>query len=109
MNLYSLHSNLPDRIKQHTDAANDLWIIRESYISLITDFYTLSSEDIRKQRDILTEKVGNINKNYPGTDKESYEEAKKALKEQDEQTFNEGEAEKILNIKNTRHNDISNE
>lgn len=100
INLYSLHSNLPDKIKQHTDAANELWIIRELYISLITDFRTLSNEEIRNNRDKLTERVNQVNKNYPGTDAESYEEARKALKQQEEQTFNEGEAEKILNLKN---------
>ena len=99
INLYSLHSNLPDKIKQHTNAANELWIIRESYISLITDFCILSSEEIRTERDELTERVSQVNKNYPGTDAESYEEARKALQQQEEQTFNEGEAEKILNLK----------
>ena len=99
INLYSLHFNLPDKIKQHTDAANELWIIRESYISLITDFCTLSNEEIRTNRDKLTEKVSYVNKHYPGTDAKSYEEARKALQQQEEQTFNEGEAEKILNLK----------
>ena len=99
INLYSLNFNLPDKIKQHTDAANDLWVIRESYISLITDFCTLSSEEIRNKRDKLTERVNYVNKHYPGTDAKSYEEARKSLQQQEEQTFNEGEAEKILNLK----------
>lgn len=97
--LYSLNFNLPDQIKKHADAANELWEIRESYISLITDFDILSTEEIQIKRDKLTEKTSKVNKNYPGTDTASYEKARKALQQQEEQTFNEGEAEKILNLK----------
>ena len=97
--LYSLNFNLPDQIKQHTNAANELWYIRELYVSLITDFDILSLEEIQIKRDKLTEKTNHVNKTYPGTDTKSYEEARNALQQQEEQTFNEGEAEKILNLK----------
>lgn len=33
LNLYSLNFNLPTDIKSHTDAANDLWEVREAYKS----------------------------------------------------------------------------
>lgn len=100
INLYSLNFNLPDQIKQHTEAANELWSIRESYIALITDFDILTNEDIRSQRDKLKEMVSQINKNYPSTDKDSYKKAQIALKQNEEQTFKEGEAENLLNLHN---------
>lgn len=38
LNLYMLNFNLPDNIKNHTDAANELWDVREAYKSLLVDF-----------------------------------------------------------------------
>ena len=96
INLYMLNFNLPDEIKSHTDAANELWDVRETYSSLLTDFDDLDIDDIRKQRDELKERVSCINKKYPGTDRKSYKETQKALKKEEEQTFNEGEAEELL-------------
>lgn len=96
LNLYMLNFNLPDDIKNHTDAANELWDVREAYNSLLTDFDDLDIDLIRKQRDQLTEKVSSVNKKYPATDSKSYKATQKALKEEEEQTFNKGEAERLL-------------
>lgn len=38
LNLYSLNFNLLTDIKSHTDAAYDLWEVREAYKSLLCDF-----------------------------------------------------------------------
>ena len=38
INLYMLNFNVEKEINSHIDAANDLWIIRESYESLLVDF-----------------------------------------------------------------------
>ena len=40
--------------------------------------------------------MSDINKKYPATDKQSYIEAQKALKENEEQTFNDGEVDALL-------------
>lgn len=37
--------------KKHKDAADELWDVREAYLSLITDFCDLSLNDIRSRRD----------------------------------------------------------
>lgn len=103
VNLYSLHFNLPDKIKQHTDAANELWLIRESYMALITDFDVMDDEKIRNERDKLTKMINQVNVTYPNTDKQSYTEAQVALKQDEEQTFSEGEAEKLLNLHHKKH------
>lgn len=55
-----------------------------------------SIDAIRKQRDKLTERVSHVNKKYPGTDSKSYKATLKALQVEEEQTFNEGEAERLL-------------
>ncbi|MBQ6305879.1 MAG: SLATT domain-containing protein [Bacteroidales bacterium] len=95
LNLYSLNFNLPADIKAHTDAANELWDVKESYKSLITDFNNLSIEEIRSKRDSLTHCVSQINKKYPGTDNKAFAKAKKKLPNY---MFENGESAKLLNI-----------
>lgn len=40
-------------MKQHFLATDELWLIREKYVSLMTDFDILSTEDRISTRDIL--------------------------------------------------------
>ena len=84
-----LLSNIQDEINKHTEAANALWDVREGYKSLLVDFDVLSDDEIRKERNKLTDTVSHINKSYPGTDKKSFA---KAWKEIGKYTFEDGEA-----------------
>lgn len=93
---YKKEYKIQDEINQHRNAANALWDIRESYISLLTDYDILENDDIRHQRDVLCKKVSEVNNNYPATDSKSYRAAQKALKKDEEQTFKEGEIDSIL-------------
>lgn len=94
--LYTKDFNLENDINQHKQAADELWEIREAYLSLITDFEILDEKEIRFDREKLSARVSAINKKYIGTDKKGYREAQKALKNEEEQTFNVGEVEKML-------------
>ena len=67
MNLYAKEYKMQNEVNQHRSAANELWEIRESYISLITDFEVLEVSEIRQKRDELCKRVSDINKNYPAT------------------------------------------
>ena len=96
INLYMLNFNLPDSIKQHTDAANALWEVREKYKSLMVDFDSIEIDIVRKKRDELIQTVSDINKRYPGTDEESF---LKAQKDVGNYKFNDDEVAKVLNIK----------
>ncbi len=102
LNLYMLNFNLPNEIKQHKDAANDLWDVREAYNSLLTDFDSLQDAEIRDRRDKITQEVSRINKSYPGTDGKSFAEAKKDMPKY---KFENGEVEQILNIATTETED----
>lgn len=95
LNLYSLNFNLPADIKSHTDAANALWEVRELYKSLIVDFEDLTNEEIRTQRDRITQIISQINKQYPGTDSKAFSEAQKNLKNY---MFEDEESAKLLNL-----------
>ena len=96
LNLYSKDFKLQSDARVHKDAADELWDVREAYVSLLTDMEALPVETIMEKRDSLQTAVSNINKKYPGTDHRGYLAAQKALKQDEEQTFNEGEAEKLL-------------
>ncbi|MBE5930291.1 MAG: SLATT domain-containing protein [Lachnospiraceae bacterium] len=105
LNLYMKDSSLNSRIKNHKDAADELWDIRENYSSLITDFDDLTIEEIRTKRSEIQREWSDVNKKYPGTDKKGYKAAQQALQNEEEQTFNEGEAEKFLpSIQSTKEN-----
>lgn len=96
LNLYAKEYKIQNEVSQHRNAANTLWDIRESYVSLLVDFEVLEDNEIQKRRDILCEKVSEVNNNYPATDAKSYKAAQKALKEEEEQTFKENEVDSIL-------------
>lgn len=96
LNLYTKDFNLQEDIQKHKDAADDLWDVRETYISLLTDFDILNEDNIREQREKLQDKVSKINRKYPGTDGKSYAEAQNALQNEEEQTFREGEVDELL-------------
>ncbi len=93
LNLYMLNFNAAEKIKKHTDAANDLWKIRESYKSLLVDFDYLSVGEIRENRDRLTDEVSRVNKAYPGTDENSFKKAQQAI---GRYIFDDGEVENII-------------
>jgi hypothetical protein len=98
LNLYMLNFNLPDNIKSHTDAANELWDVREAYKSLLIDLDDLEPDEIRIKRDALIERVSQINKKYPGTDDKSF---KQAQADSAKYQFEDGEAVRLLHVEQT--------
>ena len=100
LNLYMLNFNLPDNIKSHTDAANELWDVREAYKSLLIDLDDLEPEQIRIKRDALNECVSQINKKYPGTDDKSFKQAKADI---GKYQFEDGEVARLLHVTNSRN------
>lgn len=94
--LYKKNDPLQTAINEHTNAANDLWLVREKYQSLIIDFDGLDTAQIQTARTDIMYEVDMINRKYPGTDPASYKAAQKALKEDDEQSFAPCEADHLL-------------
>ncbi len=98
LNLYIKEFDYQKDILEHEAAANDLWDVREEYVSLLTDFEIMEDEEIRCRRDELQRSVSKINKNYLGTDQKSYRAAQNALQTEEEQTFSEGEVDELLPV-----------
>lgn len=93
---YFKDTNISTLYKQHLDTSNQLWLLREQYLSLLIDFENLSHEEIVKQRDKLQMRVSEIYNSAPITDSKSYAKAQRALKENEAQFFNREELDKML-------------
>lgn len=84
--------------QKHRDTAADLWAIRESYLSLLTDIASggVSESEARSRRDELQEALAAIYKSAPGTTSKAYGKAQEGLQKLEDYTFNNGEIDKFL-------------
>lgn len=98
LNLYFKDFNLVEESKQHRIASDNIWLIREQYISLLTDFDVLSESDIIIKRDELQKLSFEVYNKAPKTDAKSYVDAQTALKSKEEQFFTPEEVDKMLPV-----------
>jgi len=98
LNTYTKDYDLGEIAQKHSNAATDLWNIRENYLSLLTDLKTgsLTPEEIRARRDSLQEDLYNVYNGSPRTINKAYEQATKGLKLKEEMTFSNEEIDKLL-------------
>lgn len=98
LNLYWKESNPGRQAQLHKDTANQLWMIRESYLSLLTDLRSgaLLPDALRQRRDELQTALGHIYTNAPNTGPKSYRAAVKGLKQREELTFSDEELDLLL-------------
>lgn len=84
--------------QKHRDTAADLWAIRESYLSLLTDIASgaVGDEAARQKRDDLQDALAAIYKSAPGTTPKAYGKAQEGLQKLEDYTFNPGEIDKFL-------------
>lgn len=95
---YIKNYNLGQIAQKHADAAVLLWDIREKYLSLLTDIKigVISEQDVREQRDALQQELFAIYKGAERTISKAYDEASKALKQNEELTFSDVEIDAFL-------------
>lgn len=84
--------------QKHRDTAADIWPIRESYLSLLTDVVggSVTVQLIKERRDELQASLAAIYKGAPHTDGKAYSEAQKALQKNEEYTFSDEEIDRFL-------------
>jgi len=89
---------LLEQIRDHKDTASEIWIVRESFISLIADIKTRSVTvlELRTTRDQLNDTLKEIYKRAPETNAVAYERARKALQFDGEHTFEPNEVDPLL-------------
>lgn len=98
LNSYMKDYDLGEIIQKHTNAATELWNIREFYLSLLVDIKSkvVSIEQIIIKRDELQNKLLNIYSGSPRTYSKAYKEASSALKLNEELTFSDEEIDTFL-------------
>jgi hypothetical protein len=84
--------------QKHSDAAADIWPIREDYLSLLTDIVSGDAEPeaLRKRRDELQAALAAIYRGAPHTTAGAYADAQVALQKDEEYTFSDDEIDKFL-------------
>lgn len=86
------------RAEKHKKTASELWDIRESYLSILSDLHdgNLDIAESRGKRDELQSRLTNIYATAPRTNSKAYGIASDGLKAQEEMTFSDEEIDKFL-------------
>ena len=84
--------------QKHKQAANDLWLIREKYLSLLTDIKigTKTVNDLIAERDTLSSELHTVYSGAPSTNIKAYKKAQVALKQNEDMTFTDAEIDAFL-------------
>ena len=95
---YTKNYDLGELAQKHRHAASDLWLIREQYLSLLTDLHTgsLDLAELQRRRDALLDSLHGVYSGAPSTTVEAYRKAQRALKRLEDMTFAEDEIDAFL-------------
>ncbi len=98
LNAYTKDYDLGELSQKHRQAGVDLWIIREKYLSLITDLRMGEKpiETLQKERDNLLEELHAVYSGAPSTTYQAYKKAQEALKQLEDMTFSDEEIDAFL-------------
>lgn len=98
LNAYTKDYDIGEIAQKHKQAASDLWIIREGFLSLLTDIRIgdVSLDKIRERRDALTKELHVAYAGSPSTNYKGYTRARKALQKLDDMTFSNAEIDVFL-------------
>ena len=98
LNAYTKDYDLGEVAQKHRQAGSDLWIIREKYLSLLTDIRVgdVALELIRSKRDALLDELHAVYVGAPSTNFEAYSRAQEALKKLEDMTFSDEEIDAFL-------------
>lgn len=98
LNAYTKDHDLGERAQKHRQAAADLWLLREKYLSLITDLKV--GEDpvgrITTRRDAMLEELHAVYARAPSTTSKAYQKAQTALQLREDMTFSDDEIDSFL-------------
>lgn len=98
LNAYTKDYDLGELSQKHRQAGADLWLIREKYLSLITDLRMGEKpiESLQKERDDLLGELHSVYSGAPSTTYEAYKKAQEALKQLEDMTFSDEEIDAFL-------------
>ena len=98
LNAYTKDYDLGELAEKHKQAANDIWLIREKYLSLITDLAAGNKvpDEVKAERDRLVTELHAVYSGSPSTTYKAYKKAQVALKKNEELTFSDEEINVFL-------------
>lgn len=98
LNAYTKNNDLGELAQKHKQAANGIWLIREKYLSLLTDLAIGAKpiEDIIQERDLLLEGLHAAYTGSPSTNFNAYKKAQEALQLNEDLTFSDKEIDAFL-------------
>ncbi|KQH83887.1 hypothetical protein AMR76_20785 [Vibrio furnissii] len=98
LNGYTKDYDLGQLAQKHRQAAADLWLIREQYLSLLTDLRSnsCSEDELREKRDHLLTELHALYLGTPSTNFKAYKKAQEALKSLEDMTFSDEEIDAFL-------------
>lgn len=94
--LFTKEYNVDEKIISHQKSADDLWIIKEKYISLLTDIGQINPDEVCKRWDDLVEESSVIYKAALPTSAKAYARAQNQIKNKEYQFFTDDELDKML-------------
>jgi len=98
LNAYTKNYDLGELAQKHKQAANDIWLVREKYLTILTDVAMGQRplEALQVERDTLLEQLHNIYAGSPSTSYKAYKKAQEALKRNEDMTFTDTEIDAFL-------------
>ncbi len=98
LNAYMKQHDLGELSTKHATAASKLWDLRESYLSLLTDFKSgvVTPKEAIQQRDKLQKALLSVYQAAPRTLDDAYRLSQQALQVNEELTFSDSEINKFL-------------
>lgn len=98
LNAYTKNYDLGELAQKHRRAGADLWIIREKYLSLITDLRIGGKpiEALQGERNDLLEELHSVYSGAPSTTFQAYKKAQEALQQLEDLTFSDEEIDAFL-------------
>lgn len=98
LNAYTKNYDLGELAQKHKQAANEIWFLREKYLSLLTDLAIVEKpiEQLQVERDVLLESLHSVYSGSPSTTFEAYKKAQDALQTKEDMTFSDEEIDAFL-------------
>lgn len=98
LNAYTKNYDMGALAQKHREAASDLWLIREKYLSLLVDLRMKQRplEAIQESRDQLLRDLHGIYRGAPSTTFKAYGKAQEALQRLEDMTFTDAEIDAFL-------------
>ena len=98
LNTYTKNYDLGELGQKHKQAAIDLRIVREKYLSLLTDLRIGEKpvQSLQEERDKLLEELHSVYSGAPNTTFKTYKKAQEALQTMQDMTFSDEEIDAFL-------------